>query len=68
MLHLALAQGLEVLNDVLVGENYRNDEFGSVNGKRDRLLGDVNSYKMEKEKLEKMRLEKEAVMKTLHGL
>lgn len=60
--HLAMAQGLEELGDVLVGDNTRIDEFERVQEDRDRLPEEVKAYEMKKEKLASKPLEKEVGM------
>lgn len=61
----ALDQSLEVPGDVLMGENTWNDMFGCVKEEQIRLCEEMNSYKMEKQKLEDVLLENEVAMKEM---
>lgn len=62
MAHHAFALGLEVQDDVLAGESSWNDQFERVKEGLDRLIVDVNTYKIEKQKLETTVLENEVAM------
>lgn len=63
--HYALIQGLEVLDNVSVGEISRRDEFERVKKERDHFLEEKNAYKMEKEKLGEDAVRMEVVVKAM---
>lgn len=52
-----LAQVLDVLDDVHLSKNFRKDNFERVKNERDRLLTQMNAYKVEKKKHERMLVE-----------
>lgn len=54
-----------MLGHVSVAENARSDEFEQFKEEWDRLMKEVNAYKMGKKKLEKMLLKKEVTMKAM---
>lgn len=59
----ALAQNLQVLKNVMKGENSRSDEFQGMKEERYRLLEENNSCGMENKELKKKLLEKEVARK-----
>lgn len=61
MVYDTLAQCMKALGAVSVGESSRSEDPDQVKAERDFVLKEVNAYKMKKEKLEKMLIEKEVV-------
>lgn len=48
MVHHGSDQGFEVVGDVTVDENSRNDEFEQAKEERERLLEEANDYNIKK--------------------
>lgn len=63
VIHHGMAQNLEMLRDVSVGENSRNEELKRVKDEWVHLTEEMNDYKMEMVKLELTLLEKKVTMK-----
>lgn len=63
--HQALAQGLEVLGSLSLGENSLNNKFELLEEEWNSLLEEVNVHNMEKEKLRKRLLDKEVALKVM---
>lgn len=60
-----LTQGLELLDNVSMGENYLNESLDQVKKKQHHLRDDVSAYEMEEKKLEKAVLGSKIAMKAI---
>lgn len=65
IVHASLAEGVEVLGNVSVGENSWKEEFERVKEEGDFLFKGVKSYKMEKGKFEKIQQGKEVALRAM---
>lgn len=63
--HSALSSRLEVLWDLMVGESFPNKESERVKEKLASFLKEVNVYKMDPERIEKMLLEMHVEKKSM---
>lgn len=60
-----MAQVLQILSEMSVRDNSRNEWFERVKQETDRLLEELNACKKKNEKLEKTLLEREVVRKVM---
>lgn len=65
VVHDSLAQGLNVLSDVAVGEHSQNEGSERLKEERACLSNKMNAYTMEKNKLKILKLKKQKATKSL---